>query len=706
VTAADDSGGAIGHDPIAREHIATLEERLREATETLDAIRSGEVDALVVDGPGGQVVYALENADRPYRVLVESMKEGAVTLTGNGMILYCNEHFAELVERRAQQIVGASLFDFVRQRAELERMLAAGGGGESAEMLLIAADGADIPVNVSVVELEIEDGAGRVLCGIITDLSHNYARAREIAEANARLAAEIVERAKAEESLAIALDAADMGSWDLILATGEMHRSPSHDAIFGRKLPAETWTLQTTIDHFTPEDRDAVRAAFDAAAVRGRVEFERRIVREGDGALRWVFVKGRTFYGNHGAERVAGVVTDVTDRRLIDEQLRQAQKMEAIGQLTGGIAHDFNNLLMIIGGSLEALSRGSRFDDRTLKFLAAARSGVARGAKLNQQLLAFARRQDMQVEVVSVNELLPTFETLLDRAMGETVVVRVEPGIGVWRCKTDPNQLETAILNLAINARDAMSGGGTLTLTTANVAVTQAVATRWETHPGDYVEICLTDTGSGMDADQIARAFEPFFTTKDIGRGTGLGLSQVYGFAKQSGGFVAIESSPGRGASVSIYLPRSDAPLPAPRAIVTAPAQAPAAGVVLLVEDDAEVRAASAAMLEALGYTVRQAGGGQEALTSLEANADVALVFSDVIMASGMSGIELRRRIKAEYPNLPVLLTSGYTAHLIPDIDGGLPVLHKPYTLDALGEAIRNALRSRTDLEASTAPTS
>jgi len=695
LTAADDSGGAIG-----RENLAALEERLREATETLDAIRNGEVDALVVDGPAGQVVYALENADRPYRVLVESMKEGAVTLSGDGMILYCNEHFAELVEREARQIVGASLFDFVRQRPELERMLASGDAGGSAELLLLAANGDDIPVNVSVVELEIEDGAGRVFCGIITDLSHNYARAREIADANARLADEIAERARAEESLAIALDAADMGSWDLILTTGEMRRSASHDAIFGRKVPAEIWTLDTTIDHFTPEDRDAVRAAFDAAAVRGRVEFERRIVREGDGALRWVFVKGRTFYGERGAERVAGVVADVTERRLIDEQLRQAQKMEAIGQLTGGIAHDFNNLLMIIGGSLEAMSRGASFDDRTQKFLGAAKSGVARGAKLNQQLLAFARRQDMQVEVVSINDLLPTFETLLDRAMGEAVVVRVEPGVGVWRCKTDPNQLETAILNLAINARDAMGAGGTLTLTTTNVAVTEETATRWETNPGDYVEVCLTDTGSGMDAELIARAFEPFFTTKEIGRGTGLGLSQVYGFAKQSGGFVAIESIVGRGSSVSIYLPRSDAPLAAPRATSAIPLAEPSNGVVLLVEDDAEVRAASAAMLEALGYTVRQAANGLEALASLAADSNVALVFSDVIMASGMSGIELRRRIKAEYPRLPVLLTSGYTAHLIPDVDGATPVLHKPYTLDALGEAIKQAICSRPEAAA------
>ena len=686
MTAPDDLNGAD-----RRDQIALLEDRLREANETLDAIRNGEVDALVVDGPAGQVVYALENADRPYRVLVESMKEGAVTLTGDGMILYSNARFAELVGRPAERVVGASLFDFVRQQDLLERMLAAGGGGESAELLLLDANGETIPVNVSVVELEIEDGAGRVLCGIVTDLSQNYARAREVAEANARLAAEIVERAKAEESLAIALDAADMGSWDLILATGEMHRSFSHDAIFGRVAHAERWTLETTIAHFAPEDRDAVRAAFESAPRKGRLEFERRIIREGDGAVRWVFVKGRTFYGDRGAERVAGVVADVTDRRLIDEQLRQAQKMEAIGQLTGGIAHDFNNLLMIIGGSLEALSRGQSFDERTQKFLAAARSGVARGAKLNQQLLAFARRQDMQVEVISVNDLLPTFETLLDRAMGETVVVRVRPGPGVWRCKTDPNQLETAILNLAINARDAMTGGGMLTLTTANVAVSDETAARWETSPGDYVEVCLTDTGMGMDAELIARAFEPFFTTKDVGRGTGLGLSQVYGFAKQSGGFVAIESTLGQGSSVSIYLPRSDAPLPGPRTAAAAPAEA-ADGAILLVEDDAEVRAASSAMLEALGYTVRVAANGPEALASLARDPHVALVFSDVIMASGMSGIELRRRIKTLHPDMPVLLTSGYTAHLIPDIEGASPLLHKPYTLDALGEAVKQAM--------------
>jgi signal transduction histidine kinase len=486
-----------------------------------------------------------------------------------------------------------------------------------------------------------------------------------------------------------------MGSWTLALDTGKISRSASHDAIFGHQPMEPEWTPATTIGHFVPEDREAVRAAFAAATLRGRVEFEHRIIRAGDGALRWLLVKGAAFNGPGGADRIAGVVADVTERRLIDEQLRQAQKMEAIGQLTGGIAHDFNNLLMIIGGSLEALSRGAAFDRRTEKFLGAARAGVARGAKLNQQLLAFARRQDMQVEVVSINDLLPTFEILLDRAVGETVSVRVVRGADLWRCQTDPNQLETAILNLAINARDAMEAGGTLTLATANVVVGDQEAARWEAAPGDYVAVHLSDTGAGMDPALLARAFEPFFTTKAVGRGTGLGLSQVYGFAKQSGGFVTIESEVGQGTIVGVYLPRSHAALPAPQAAAAASPTGDAQGVVLLVEDDADVRAASRAMLEALGYTVREAAGGEAALEALKADPAMTLVFSDVIMASGMSGIELGGRIREAYPGLPILLTSGYTAHLMPEAKDGPPVLHKPYTLDALAEAIGKVLSER-----------
>ncbi|HEY4028953.1 MAG TPA: ATP-binding protein [Caulobacteraceae bacterium] len=668
-----------------------LEAALQEATETLDAIRQGDVDAVVVGGPNGQVVYTLENADRPYRVLVEQMREGAVTLNAQGTILYCNQSFAGLVRRRPEEIVGDPIFDYVRETEQLRAMLEkAGFDGASAELSLILSDGGAAQANLSVANLAVDPGDASMVCLIVTDLRQNYERAREIAQANLQLEAEIAERARVEEGLAIALDAADMGHWDLDLVDGASIRSERHDEIFGYAEPPAAWTLDIAAKHFLPEDRLGFQDAATQALATGRLDAEGRIRRANDGAIRWVQIKGRTSYRDGKAVRIAGIVVDNTERRQLDEALRQGQKMEAIGQLTGGIAHDFNNLLMIIGGSLESLSRRVQLDERVRRLLDAARIGVARGARLNEQLLAFARRQDLREEPVCVTDLLPDFEILLDRAIGEAVQVRVVRAEPLWYCRTDPHQLETAILNLAINARDAMNERGELVLTTRNVTVLPAQAEANDAAAGDYVLVSVADNGPGMAPDVAARVFEPFFTTKAVGKGTGLGLSQVYGFAHQSGGFVHLETEPGQGTTVCIFLPRTEPP-PAEAAPGAVQQIRPdAEGVVLLVEDDADVRAAALAMLEELGYGVVEAESGDAALAIVSGDRHLDLVFSDVIMASGMTGIEMARSIQARRPSLPILLTSGYTAQrLVPDaMNRDLPLLRKPYTLDQLAEAL------------------
>jgi PAS domain S-box-containing protein len=668
--------------------LAALQSQLDEANETLDAIRNGEVDAVVVGGPSGQVVYTLENADRPYRVLVEQMKEGAVTLSGDGSILYCNQSFAGLVGQRFEQIIGSNLADHVADRALFTDMLAARTDSRSAELALRSGQGGPISVNLSIAELQVEDDAPRMFCAIVTDLSENHARATELLESNARLQEEIGERRRAERSLAIALDAADMGSWELSLDGTAAPRSARHNAIFGHDPAHRDWGLDIALAHFVAEDRDDVAAAFAAARETRALEFEKRITRASDGIQRWVHVKGRAADDSRPATRFAGIVLDITD------QLRQAQKMEAIGQLTGGIAHDFNNLLMIIGGSLETIARRVTLDARAQRMMEAAQIGVARGAKLNQQLLAFARRQDMKVEAICVNDLLPNFETLLDRALGETIRLDIAQDPLLWHCGTDPNQLEIAILNLAINSRDAMPEGGLLTLTTTNEAIGKVLATRLEAQPGDYVAIRVHDTGAGMPAELAARVFEPFFTTKGIGRGTGLGLSQVYGFAKQSGGFVTFDSEVGVGTTVTIYLPRADPP--ATPAEVAAPSGfARGEGKVLIVEDDPQVLEATRNMAEELGYRVEVAVGSDSALQLL-AEQTFDIVFSDVIMATGMTGLDLAKEIARRYPELPVLLTSGYTAHhLLPtEVAQARPLLHKPYTLMELAAALQDTLRT------------
>jgi len=676
--------------------LAELQERLREAEETLDAIRNGEVDAVVVDGASGQHVYTLENADRPYRVLIEQMQEGAVTLSEEGLMLYCNQRFATLVGAGRETLIGESIERFLgsKEVTAFRRLMTNGrGAGRSAEFTLRKSNGLLVPVNVSIADLEVDEQMPNVLCGVVTDLTHSRERSHELAAANMQLASEIDERRRAEDSLQLALDAAEMGHWDLDLVTDTVTRSNRYDQIFGYADRVKSWGLLMMLAQFVPEDRDAVQEQFSRAESSGFVEFERRIRRFNDGAVRWVQIKGRTFYLNDKAIRISGVVSDITERRQVEEQLRQSQKMEAIGQLTGGIAHDFNNLLMVIGGSLDMLDQRVAKNDKIMRYLAAARHGVERGAKLNQQLLAFSRRQDLHAETICVEDLIDTFENLLDRAVGETVTVSIEDAPEQWYCRTDPHQLETAILNLAINARDAMPQGGTLTLKTGIRSLDEQAAAANGANVGDYVVVSVADTGVGMSADIVDRVFEPFFTTKDVGKGTGLGLSQVYGFARQSGGFVAIESHPGVGTTVLIHLPRAGRP-EATVALVTAAVEVKGKGIILVVEDDSDVRAVASSLLEDLGYFVLEAETGSDALKLIDRGERVDLVFTDVIMPGEMNGIDLVREMKVKHAGIPVLLTSGYTAQRIAmgEMAEGLQLLRKPYTQVDLSLAVKRVM--------------
>ena len=677
--------------------IAILRARLREAEETLDAIRNGEVDAVVVGGPDGQKVYTLENADRPYRVLVEQMQEGAVTFSEDGIVLYCNQRFASIVETRREGIIGQSIEGFFdpNERGALHALMKREQGGVmAAEFTLRSRTGGDVAVNISLAGLTVEEGGQGVLCAIVTDLTHTLRRSHELAAANALLAREIDERNRAEDSLAVALDAAGMGSWDFDLVTDTSRRSFRYDEIFGHSESVASFGLRAALRQFVADDRAAVTKAFADAETGGSIDIEGRIRRAGDGAIRWVHIKGRTYYNAGKPVRISGVIADVTESKAVEEQLRQAQKMEAVGQLTGGIAHDFNNLLMIIGGSLDLIHRRSAKDDRAVALLDAARQGVARGAKLNQQLLAFSRRQDMRTEAVCVNDLIPEFEHLLDRAVGETVRVDIRTEPVLWFCSTDPHQLETAILNLTINARDAMPNGGTLTLATENCTVGPAAAAGRGATPGDYVVISVSDSGIGMPPEIVGRIFEPFFTTKEVGKGTGLGLSQVYGFAKQSGGFVAVESVEGQDTTISIYLPRTDPVEPAAKPQWTPVASPAGNGTVLLVEDDSGVRATTKALFQDLGYEVTEAASASAALNIVDGDESIVLVFTDVIMPGGMNGLELANAITQKRPGLPVLLTSGYTAQrLVPDAVARVwPILRKPYSQADLSQAVGDLL--------------
>jgi signal transduction histidine kinase/CheY-like chemotaxis protein len=384
--------------------------------------------------------------------------------------------------------------------------------------------------------------------------------------------------------------------------------------------------------------------------------------------------------------------------RKNEEALRQSQKMEAVGQLTGGVAHDFNNLLQVIIGNLDVLCRGLGPDSpRMTRAAQNAMSGARRAAALTQRLLAFSRRQPLNPKPIDVNALVSGMSDLLHRTLGEPVELETVRAARLWAVEADPNELESAILNLALNARDAMPEGGRLTIETANIELDRAyAASQTDVLPGQYISIAVSDTGSGMSESTIKQAFEPFFTTKPVGQGTGLGLSQVYGFVKQSGGHVRIYSELGQGTTVKIYLPRFERDQVSTQAEVQTLLQEGATSETILVtEDDPDVRAFSVEALQELGYQVLEAPDGPTALKVLDRHPQIDLLFTDVVLPGGMSGAQLAAQARGNRPDLKVLFTTGYARNAIVHhgrLDKGLQLITKPFSVADLAARLRDVL--------------
>jgi PAS domain S-box-containing protein len=393
----------------------------------------------------------------------------------------------------------------------------------------------------------------------------------------------------------------------------------------------------------------------------------------------------------------AKITRDITEKTAVEDQLRQAQKMEAVGHLTGGVAHDFNNLLTVIMGNLDHLERILPPAQLTDRLISSALRGATRAAMLTQQLLAFSRRQPLLPEVLSVNKLVAGMSDLMRRTIGEAIFVETVLAGGLWPTLADSNQLENALINLAINARDAMPDGGKLTIETANTHLDDAYARmNAEVRPGQYVGIFITDTGTGMAPETAAQAFEPFFTTKEIGQGTGLGLSQVYGFIKQSSGHVRIYSEVGEGTTVKLYLPRyRGAEDLTDESAETHGVPRGRAEVVLVVEDDPDVRDYTVEMVSDLGYTVLSAVDGASALRQLDSHREVALIFTDVVLSGGMNGRQLAEQALRRRPRLKVLYTTGYARNAIIHqgrLDPGVEVIFKPFTYSNIATKLRQIL--------------
>lgn len=454
---------------------------------------------------------------------------------------------------------------------------------------------------------------------------------------------------------------------------------------------------------YTEADRQAGMPdrMLETATRVGKAEAEGWRVRK-DGTEFWANVAVDAIR-DEGGQLVgfAKITRDLTEKRAVEDQLRQSQKMEAVGQLTGGIAHDFNNLLTIITGNMDIAGRALDKEDgvaRARRSIDNAMKGAERAAALTQRLLAFARRQPLSPKPLDLDRLVAGMSELLNRSLGEMVRLEVVTSPGLWPVEADPNQMENALINLAVNARDAMPQGGSLTIETANAHLDGDYATAHSEVPtGNYVVVAVSDTGTGMPREHLARVFEPFFTTKEIGRGTGLGLSQVYGFVKQSGGHVTVHSEEGRGTVVKMYLPRYVGNIATDDNADLARVEGRSVDgeTILVVEDDEEVRAFSAEVLRELGYHVLEAGDGAAALRVI-ARREVAidLLFTDVVMP-GMSGKELSDAARQVRPSLKVLFTSGYTRNAIVHggrLDAGVELLAKPFTSRDLAERVRELL--------------
>ncbi|MCJ8151213.1 hybrid sensor histidine kinase/response regulator [Shinella sedimenti] len=491
-------------------------------------------------------------------------------------------------------------------------------------------------------------------------------------------------------------------------------------------------SLQEVIETVHPDDREGLIAAINEAIAQGGAYAHQYRTRRADGKFYWLEANGRVELAPDGtALKFPGVLIDIESRRAVEAErdralvalralndtleqrveertaalmqteaaLRQAQKMEAVGQLTGGLAHDFNNILAGVSGSLDLMKtrltqgRIAEID----RYITGAQGAVKRAAALTQRLLAFSRRQTLDPKPSDINRVVAGMQDLITRSVGPAVAVETVAAGGLWTAFVDVGQLENALLNLCINARDAMPDGGRLTIETGNRWLDERTASQRGVPPGQYVSLCVSDTGSGMSADVVARAFDPFFTTKPIGQGTGLGLSMVYGFAGQSGGAVRIYSEVGKGTMICIYLPRhaGDQQEEEPQVENDPISASDTLGTILVVDDEPLVRMVAVEILEDLGYVVLEAGDGPSALKILQSRPEICLLVTDVGLPNGMNGRQLADVVREMRPELNVLFVTGYAENAVLNhghLDRGMQVVTKPFSSETLARRVKDLI--------------
>ena len=510
-----------------------------------------------------------------------------------------------------------------------------------------------------------KDGNIAAIEGYMTDIT-----LQKEADANIR---------ESEKRFQLLSKATNDAIWDWDLLTNELWWSDSFATLFGIDTQSKKPSIKGWEKRIHPDERNRVLNNLNADVID----------------------RGYVIYNNaNEAIRMVGGITDITDRLEIEEKLRQSQRLEAVGQLTGGVAHDFNNLLTVIVGNAEIITESLASDSKLRGLSEMIQEAADRGAELIRSLLAFSRKQALDPKHIDANQLLTNFQGLLSRSIGETIQLELALEPELWLAQVDPGQLENALLNLAINARDAMPSGGRLLIETLNVSLSEDYGSQHDVTPGDYVIIGVSDSGVGIAPENLDKVFEPFYTTKSKDKGTGLGLAMVYGFARQSYGHINVYSEVGQGTTIRLYLPRS------PEEVATAENASvlhiqPHIGneTILVVEDDELVRNYVISQLEFMGYKVISASNGLEAMEIIQSDADIDLLFTDVVMPGGMSGRELSDKAQRIRPQIKVLFTSGYTENSIVHhgrLDPGVMLLSKPYSRDELTTKIRNSLQNET----------
>ena len=621
---------------------------------------------------------SLNASQKALRALLDSSPDATLLLDSDGTVISCNRAVANEFGKSIREIVRRCIFDFMPTDVAAARRKQVEEARVTGRTVRYREEAPGRIQDVILVPIEGEGGSMAQVAVFARDVT-------DLERARADLArSELYFRSIIENSLDVTVV--------LALDAGFRYVSPAMERLFGYR--PEELQGSRAFDFIHPEDRPLVEDSFRRALEDGtRVEQMEFRFRHRDGSWRTISAMGKALPPETGVQGAIINARDVTERRQLEALLVQAQKMEAVGRLAGGVAHDFNNLLTVIQGYAELLGASLANDPERSESLGEIVRAAERAAALTRQLLAFSRRQVLETRVLDLGAVVADTEKMLRRLIGEDVEVVVVKPATLGHVKADPGQIEQVLLNLAVNSRDAMPGGGRLTVELADVTLDAPFTTSHDSIPsGRYVVVSVRDTGSGMDAETLGHLFEPFFTTKEKGKGTGLGLATVFGIVKQSGGYVDVASAPGAGTTIRVYLPRTDARTTSgvrPRVSSRSGSE-----TVLVVEDEAAVRNLVRAVLERKGYVVLAAQDGAGALELVDKHAGVIHVLLTDLVMPGMNGRDLAARVSARRPTIKVVFMSGYTADVPTDLgtEGGPAFLSKPFNERALTVKLREVL--------------